>query len=169
MQIIDRFIKGVDLFASILMVLLTIVVFGEVLSRYVFNFPIIFSNELTKLLFPWIVFITAISVTKNEDHLSINYIRDKMPKRAQKLTFIISKLIMLYFSVYMVVSSFQIAKAVVNQPLPMLRISKAWLYASVTVSFSFIIIILVYQLILILINKLEPPREEDNYDLVDDR
>ncbi len=169
MQILDRLIKGVDIFASILMVLLTIVVFGEVLSRYVFNFPIVFSTELTSLLFPWVVFIAAISVTKNEDHLSINFVRDKMPRKGRIITFAITKLIMMYFSFYMVLSSYQIAKAVVNQPLPMLRISKAWLYASVTVSFSMILIILTYQFILILQNKLEPPREEDMYDLVDDR
>jgi TRAP-type C4-dicarboxylate transport system permease small subunit len=169
MQILDRLTKGIDLFASVLMVLLTIVVFGEVLSRYVFNFPLVFSTELTNLLFPWIVFITAISVTKNEDHLSINFVRDKMNKKGRKITFVITKLIMMFFSFYMVLSSYQISKAVVNQPLPMLRISKAWLYASVTVSFAMILFILTYQLILILQNKIEPPREEDMYDLVDDR
>ncbi|EDL65401.1 transporter [Bacillus sp. SG-1] len=145
------------------------VVFGEVLSRYVFNFPLVFSTELTNLLFPWIIFITAISVTKNEDHLSINFLRDKMSRNGRKITFILTKLVMMFFSFYMVLSSYQIAKSVVNQPLPMLRISKAWLYSSVTVSFTLIFIILTYQLIMIIMNKMEAPREEDMYDLVDDR
>ncbi|WP_044022482.1 TRAP transporter small permease [Bacillus sp. SG-1] len=169
MKILDRFINVIDVFASILMVLLTMVVFGEVLSRYVFNFPLVFSTELTNLLFPWIIFITAISVTKNEDHLSINFLRDKMSRNGRKITFILTKLVMMFFSFYMVLSSYQIAKSVVNQPLPMLRISKAWLYSSVTVSFTLIFIILTYQLIMIIMNKMEAPREEDMYDLVDDR
>lgn len=157
----QRFIKGVDIFASAMLVLLTLVVFGEVLSRYVFNFPLVFSTELTNVFFPWMIFVAAISVTKKEDHLSINYFRELLPKRGQKIAFIFSKLVMLFFSVYMVISSYQIAIAVAKQPLPMLRISKAWLYASMTVSFSAIIIILIYQLVMIIMNKLEPPREED--------
>jgi TRAP-type transport system small permease protein len=169
-SLLDRFIYGIDIFASMMMVLLTLVVFGEVLSRYVFNFPLVFSNELTKLLFPWIIFIAAISVTKNEGHLSINYFRELLPRAGQKWAFVFVKLVMLYFSVYMMISSYQIAQAVARQQLPMLRISKAWLYASIVVSFALITIILIYQLILIVTNKLQPPREEDMlHDLDNDR
>lgn len=157
----QRFIKGVDIFSSIMLVLLTLVVFAEVLSRYVFDFPLVFSTELTNVLFPWMIFVAAISVTKNEDHLSINYFRELLPKAGQKIAFIFSKLVMLYFSTFMVISSYKIALAVAQQPLPMLRISKSWLYSSITVSFSAIIIILIYQLVMIFMNKLEPPREEE--------
>lgn len=157
----QRFIKGVDIFSSIMLVLLTLVVFAEVLSRYVFDFPLVFSTELTNVLFPWMIFVAAISVTKNEDHLSINYFRELLPKAGQKLAFIFSELVMLYFSTFMVISSYKIALAVAQQPLPMLRISKSWLYSSITVSFSAIIFILIYQLVMIFMNKLEPPREEE--------
>lgn len=167
-RLIEGFVKGIDIIASILMVLLTLVVFGEVLSRYVFNYPLIYTDELTKLLFPWVIFITVISVTKNEDHMSINYFRELMPRAAQKIAFLISKLVMLYFSVYMLISSYQIVKQVANQTMPMLRISKSWLYMALTVSFFFVIIIVVYHIVLILTNKLEPPREEDMYDLGND-
>jgi TRAP-type C4-dicarboxylate transport system permease small subunit len=168
--VLDKIINFVDIIASIMMVLLTLVVFGEVLSRYVFNYPLVYSNELTKLLFPWVIFIAGISITKNEGHLSINFFRELLPKAGQKWAFVFAKLVMLYFSVFMMLSSYQIAQAVSRQVLPMLRISKAWLYASITVSFAAICIILIYQIILIVVNKLEPPREEDIlHDLANDR
>lgn len=160
-KFIERTISMIDLLASGLMVLLTLVVFGEVLSRYVFNFPLVFSNELTQLLFPWVIFIAIISVTKNEGHLSINFFRELLPKSAQKWAFVFSKIVMLYFAFYMMISSYNIAQAVSNQVLPMLRISRAWLYYSVVVSFSAITIILIGQIVLVIMNKLEPPREGD--------
>ncbi|WP_247747369.1 TRAP transporter small permease [Alkalihalobacillus sp. BA299] len=162
LSFIDKTINFLDLLASVLMVLLTLVVFSEVLSRYVFNFPLVFSNELTQILFPWVIFIAIISVTKNEGHLSINFFRELLPRAAQKWAFIFSKLVMLFFSVYMMFSSYQLAQSVASQVLPLLRISRAWLFYSVVVSFAAITIILLYQLALIFINKLEPPREEDN-------
>ncbi|WP_227937132.1 TRAP transporter small permease [Alkalihalobacillus deserti] len=158
---IDRFIDVIDVLASIMMVLLTLVVFAEVVSRYAFSLPLTFSNELTMLLFPWVIFVAAISVTKNEGHLSINVFREKLPPAMQRWAFLFSKLVMLYFSVYMMLSSYRLAESVVNQVMPMLRISRAWLFASLTVSFAFITIILIYQIVLILMNRLEPPREED--------
>ena len=168
--IVDRFIDVVDLLASIMMVLLTVIVFAEVVSRYFFSLPLVFSNELTMLLFPWVIFIAAISVTKNEGHLSINVFREKLPPTMQRWAFLFSKLVMLYFSFYMMVSSFRLAESVVNQTMPMLRISRSWLFASLTVSFAFITIILLYQIVLILIKRLEPPREEDVlHDLGHDR
>lgn len=161
MGLMDRFIKWVDVIASILLVLLTLVVFGEVVSRTVFNFPLVFSNELTQVLFPWMIFIAAISVTKNEGHLSINYFRELLPRASQRWAFLFSKLVMLYFSAYMMISSYQLATSVAKQSLPMLRISRAWLFNSLIVSFACITIILVYQIILILMKRLDAPREED--------
>lgn len=161
MTIVDLSIKTIDLFSSFLMVLLTVVVFGEVLSRYIFNFPLIFTTELTQILFPWLIFLTAISVTKAEGHLSINFFRELMPKAMQKAAFLLAKIVMLYFAFFMMISSFDIAAAVASQPLPVLRISKAWLYYSLTFSFIGVILVLLLQIILIITNKLEPPREED--------
>ncbi|MDQ0252998.1 TRAP-type C4-dicarboxylate transport system permease small subunit [Evansella vedderi] len=164
---IDKTVQILDLAACGLMALLTLVVFSEVLSRYVFNYPLVFSNELTQLLFPWTIFLGIIAVTKNEGHLSITFFRELLPKAMQKLAFIFSKLVMLYFSFYMLVSSYNLAQTVSNQVLPMLRISRAWLFYSVVVSFAAITIILIYQLVLIFMNKLEPPREEDLLDDMD--
>lgn len=161
MGLINTFIKWVDVLASILLVLLTLVVFSEIVSRSVFNFPLVFSNELTQVLFPWMIFIAAISVTKNEGHLSISYFRELLPKSSQKWAFLFSKIVMLYFSVYMMISSYQLACSVAKQSLPMLRISRSWLYTSLIVSFACITIILVYQIILILTKQLDAPREED--------
>lgn len=161
MGLINTFIKWVDVLASILLVLLTLVVFSEIVSRSVFNFPLVFSNELTQVLFPWMIFIAAISVTKNEGHLSISYFRELLPKSSQKWAFLFSKIVMLYFSVYMMISSYQLASSVAKQSLPMLRISRSWLYTSLIVSFACITIILVYQIILILTKQLDAPREED--------
>lgn len=167
LNIMDGAMKIVDLFASVLLVVLTLVVFGEVLSRYVFDFPIVVSNELTQLLFPWMIFIGAVSVTKNNGHLSINFLRERMSIKGQKWSFALSKLVMLFFSVYMVYSSYKMASAVSNQILPMLRISKAWFIASITVSFALISFILIYQLVLIITNKFELPREGDAVDDLD--
>ncbi|MGO4887577.1 TRAP transporter small permease [Anaerobacillus sp. MEB173] len=168
-KVIDYSIKGINFVTGLLMVLLTLIVFIEVLSRYFLKLPLTYTGELTSLIFPWMIFIGAISVTKEDGHLAINYFRSLMPRTGQKIALIITKLIMIYFSVFMVMSSYQLSQVVTNQLMPMLRISKSWLYISGTVAFIGVTIILIYQLILIVLNKMEAPKEEDLYDLDHDR
>ncbi|AJD92744.1 tripartite ATP-independent periplasmic transporter DctQ component [Jeotgalibacillus malaysiensis] len=164
---IDRVVDGLDFIASIMMVVLTIVVFGEVLSRYVFDLPLVFSNELTLLLFPWVIFIAAIAVTKNEGHLSINFFRSLMPKAVQRWMFAFSKLVMLFFSVYMSFSAYRMGENTASQVMPVLRISKTWLITSVSISFAVISLILIYQFVMIVLGKLEVPDEEEMLDDLD--
>ncbi|WP_232324917.1 TRAP transporter small permease [Halobacillus mangrovi] len=152
-KITSRFVKLTEIIAILLMVLLTLVVFAEVLSRYVFNYPISFSTELTQLFFPWMIFLGTVAVTKNEDHLKITVLQEKMGRGVQLVMQIFGKAVMLIFSIYMVYASYLLAQAVRMQPLPMLQISKSWLYISVTVSFTFVAILLVLQIILLITRK----------------
>ena len=152
-NVISKTIKLITIITSILLVLLTTIVFLEVLFRYVFNRPFAFTSELTGTLFPWIVFLTVIEVTSNEEHIGITYFRDKLPSKLQKFVLIIIKFIMIYFSIFMFKSSIELSKVVVMQKLPVMQISKSWLYASMTVAFAGIVVILFYQAILIIFNK----------------
>ncbi|MBA2174813.1 TRAP transporter small permease [Halobacillus locisalis] len=163
----DRLVDGIDFISTIIMVVLTVVVFAEVLSRYFFNFPLVFSNEMTLLLFPWVIFLAAISVTHYEGHLSINFFRNQMPKAVQKWAFAFSKLVMLFFSIFMSYSAYKMGENTINQVMPVLRISKSWLTTSVTVSFALISLILVLHLVQIILGKRKVPDEEEMFDDLD--
>nr|TXF85648.1 TRAP transporter small permease [Alkalicoccus halolimnae] len=162
-----RYIEGVS---SFLLAVLTVVVFSEVLSRYVFQTPLVFSNEMTQLLFPWMIFVAAIAVTHDDAHLSVSYFRDRLPYFMQKGLYMFSKVVMLIFSVFMIVSSMQFVGNVSGQVMPVLRISSGWLASSVVFSFIFISLVLIYQIYLISTNKMLVPGEEEAYlDMDNDR
>ena len=152
-RITDHIFRVIDGITAILMVILTLVVFLEILSRYLFGFSITFVSSLTQLVFPWMVFLAAIAVTRREDHISINFLVNKFRKKIQKRLVLFSKLVILFFSILMTISSFELAQGVINQPIPILEISRAWLYGSITLSFAIISIVAVYQFIAVLINK----------------
>ncbi|MCA0972203.1 TRAP transporter small permease [Halobacillus litoralis] len=164
---LDKVVDGLDFISSLLMIALTVIVFAEVLSRYFFNFPLVFSNEMTLLLFPWVIFLAAISVTHHEEHLSINFFRNRMPKVVQRWMFAFSKLVMLFFSGYMSYSAFKMGQNTASQVMPVLRISKTWLTTSVTVSFAIISLILLFHFILIILGKRDVPEEEEMFDDLD--
>jgi len=149
----EKIVNVITVISSVLMTLLTIIVFAEVLSRYVFNFPIVVSSQLTSLLFPWLIFLGSIAVTYYEEHLAITFVREKFPEKVQKIIVVFEKLIILFFTIAIMVAAYDLSQAVANQSIPLLKISKSWLYYSLVFPFIGIVISVIMHLIQLTFNK----------------
>src|SRR5699024_7594699 len=102
-DVIDMIAKLIVILSSTLMVALT--------------------YELVELLFPWIVFLTVINVTYDSENIDIQFFVKLTPKPIQVVSAYVTKLIMLFFSIYITYSSYKLADAVGNHTMPLLKIS----------------------------------------------
>ncbi|MFD2131816.1 TRAP transporter small permease [Pseudogracilibacillus auburnensis] len=152
-DIFDLLAKMIIIFTSSLMVLLTAVVFFNVIIRYFFSIPIAFTYEMVELLFPWIVFLAIINVTLHNENIDIQFFVKLLPKSFQLFSAYFTKIVMLFFSVYITKSSFSLASTVQNHTMPILGISKSWLYWSVSVSFVGVSLVIIYQIVLMVMGK----------------
>jgi TRAP-type transport system small permease protein len=154
----DRIIDYICLifsgFGSLLMALLTIVVFAEVISRYFFSFPFAFTTELTTIFFPWMVFVMTVEVTRNRDHLAITVFRRMFPIQIRRIMVLSSSLVMLMFSVCMVWSAVELTVASWNITLAVLQfMTKAYLYGSLVVSFTFVSFVIIVNFLKLLVGE----------------
>jgi TRAP-type C4-dicarboxylate transport system permease small subunit len=153
-RLIERFTNVLAVVSSILMVVLTIVVFLDVFSRYIFNLPFTFTGELTALIFPWIVFFGTVIITKNDENVAITVFKEKcFAGKSGKYADLIIYLIMIFFSVFLIKSSFDLSVSVYRQTLPILGISKSWMYISETFAFCLVLLILIYKAILLFFDE----------------
>lgn len=152
-DIFDLLAKVIIMITSTLMVLLTAVIFFNVVVRYFFSVPIAFTYELSELLFPWIVFLALVNVTLDNENIDIQFFVKLFPKPIQVISAYLTKLIMLFFSAYITISSFNLASAVQNHTMPILGLSKSWLYWSVSVSFIGVSLVIIYQIVLMIMGK----------------
>lgn len=139
--------KITNIISAFLIALLTIVVGAEVISRYFFGFPIVFTTELTSIIFPWIVALAAITITMNDENISLLFIKEKFKGRSRYIIEAVLQIISILFCILMVKSSFDLNVALSTQTTALLRLSKVVLYSSVLFSFSVMTIILVHKLI----------------------
>lgn len=146
-RLVDRSVDALELLAGILMVLLTVIVTVAVISRYFLDLPIRATTEGSGLIFAWLVFLAAISVTHKEDNIAVTYFRERLPDVLQRVGVIAMKVLMIVFSCYMAYSSVLLAMAVADQEMPVLRISSAWLNGSVAVAFVGIALVLALQIV----------------------
>lgn len=79
----------------------------QILSRYIMDSPLIFTEEYSRLFFCWFSFIGCILGSRTDSHLEVSYFYDKFPKKMQKIVSIIVKLSMTIFCFVLSFYSFE--------------------------------------------------------------
>jgi len=141
MKWIRKIAKNVDdIIGLVSLGLVVIVVFINVISRYIFDNPLTWSDELATALFVWCIFIGSSVCAKYGSHISIDIMVDIMPKKVRKILDIFGKLLVLAFNVYLTHLSYQFAIAAGMKRTPTLKISYTLIDISATIGFGLMVI-----------------------------
>jgi TRAP-type C4-dicarboxylate transport system permease small subunit len=92
-KVLTTFLNGLIAFTLTAMAVL---VFGNVVLRYVFNSGITWSEEMSRFLFVWMVFLGSIAALKENMHLGVDIVTNLLSRRWKKIFFIISNSLVLY-------------------------------------------------------------------------
>jgi len=101
--IIDRL---EEILISVLLGVATILVFAQVVARYVFNAGITWAPELVQHLFLWTVMIGASYGFKHGVHLGVDVLMKKLPPAPRRIMALVAVVISLGFALYMAYLSF---------------------------------------------------------------
>ena len=108
---LDRSIDGMCRLFGMLMVaclaLMVLMVFGNVVLRYGFNSGIAISEELSRWLFVWMVFLGAIIGLKEHAHLGVDSLVKVLSPFGRKVCYGLSHALMLYASVLLTEGSWK--------------------------------------------------------------
>lgn len=88
--------KLLDVLMALCLAFMSILVFGNVVLRYVFHSGITWSEEMSRFLFIWMVFLGSIAALKEGNHLGMDVIFRKLPTYVQRVVLVIGQVIILY-------------------------------------------------------------------------
>jgi C4-dicarboxylate transporter DctQ subunit len=94
--------------SAVLMALLAIFVFYEVVARYVFGAPTIWTNEISSYILQFIVFFSMGYLLIKDDHLKVTFFIDKLKGKAKKALLIINVLLVLPYAGILMIYGWQI-------------------------------------------------------------
>ncbi len=77
---IDRLFKVAEAVLATLLLGMVLMVFGNVVLRYVFNSGIDVSEELSRYFFVWLTFIGAVVAMRDGSHLGMDALVAKLPR-----------------------------------------------------------------------------------------
>jgi len=115
---------------------MALLVFGNVVLRYGFDFGIAMSEELARLLFVWLIFLGAILASRQHAHIGFDTLVKSLPTVWKKAAISLTGMLMLGACLIFVIGGWQQTLINLDNSYPVLGISYAWLYG-VAIVFGF--------------------------------
>lgn len=147
MKFIKAIIKHpVEFIGKVLFSILTIAVFFQVVSRYIFRSPFPWPEELARLMFVWLSLLGAAIGLKYSSHFKIDYFINFFPKKIKAILEILIDIFLLFLVIYWGWIGNKTLNTASNQLYAALRISMVWLYLAIPVSCSLMFLFLLIRI-----------------------
>jgi TRAP-type C4-dicarboxylate transport system permease small subunit len=108
--------------------LMVILVFGNVVLRYGFNSGIMISEEVSRFLFVWMVFLGSVLMLHDNGHLGVHSMTRKLPLLGKKICKLISDLMVLGCCVLISIGAWKIIGINMNNIAPVSEIPLGVVY-----------------------------------------
>lgn len=96
-----EFINNFELYlATLLFMLLTILLFMQVFSRYVLNSSLTWTEEVSIIFFVWMTYFSISAATLKRKHIRMDFVLVRLPFRLKKIGYIFSNLMCILFFGY---------------------------------------------------------------------
>ncbi|HCE09474.1 MAG TPA: TRAP transporter small permease [Oxalobacteraceae bacterium] len=95
-QLVPHLERTVEWLMALALTVMVVMVFGNVVLRYVFNSGVAAAEEISRLMFVWLIFLGAILALRRHAHLGVELVQARLPRWARRGCAVISHLLMLY-------------------------------------------------------------------------
>jgi len=97
-KLVDGYCRLLDGLIALALAIMVVLVFGNVVLRYAFNTGITMSEEVSRWLFVWLVFLGAIVALKEHAHLGSDMLVSRLPRAGKKICLVLGQILMLYIT-----------------------------------------------------------------------
>ncbi len=103
-----------ELISGFSLIMIVIVILVSVISRTVFNYPLIWSGELSSMLIIWSIYSTFSTNYKNDTHFRIDVIDTFLSRKIVKILNLVSDVITMAALIILIIYSFRAIRRNIN-------------------------------------------------------
>lgn len=133
LKIFDQFDKINQKIIFIILSAILIVLFTEIILRYIFGGSLRWSYELSRYLFVWLVFLSGGIGFRRGSHMGLEILGKILPKNYLKVLKTIIHILLLLFILWLSFKGFSLIPNVSGQLSPGLRINMRYPYLSIPI------------------------------------
>ena len=142
MQAIGKFLDAwmepvrrlVNMAVVAIFTVIVLVVFSQVIWRFIFNAPFSWSEELARHLQVWLILLTSSVCIRKGRHLSVDYATHALPFGLSRMLKLIIMVVVMFFLWTVIIFSIQMLAITIHQITPAIRIPVLFVYLSLPVT-----------------------------------
>ena len=142
--------KSLSYIIALFLALMAIFVFGNVILRYFFHSGWTWAEEMSRILFIWLIFLGSILAFKDNEHLGVDTLVVRLSAKGRRILYVINCVVILATLAMTLHGSWYLTLLNVDQSTPALGIPYAYVYSSgivVSVGMGFIVATNLYMLL----------------------
>ena len=125
---IDLGFRALEVLLVLLLAGMVVMVFGNVVLRYLFDAGIDVSEELSRYFFVWLTFIGAVVTFRENAHLGVETLVQRFPRRGRLICMVLSDLIILLCVGIFFWGTWMQAPINASMVAPVVGIPMIWIY-----------------------------------------
>ena len=150
LAVLDRTLKYA---LTLLSVVLTVSVFLQVLIRFVFKYPLPWTEEIARIAFVYCIFVGATIAVRENSHLSVDFLLVILPKRVARAAVFLGMLLMGVFLISVTWQGVVLVLATGVQMSPVMQVPFKYLYLILPVSGALMLLYLVANMLALIRGK----------------
>lgn len=154
-MLVKGLVRGMEWLLMSILGLMVILVFGNVVLRYGFNSGIVFSEEVSRFLFVWMVFLGSVLMLRDNGHLGVHTLTKLMPLAGKKVCKFLSDLITFACCCLLTVGGWKVVMLNMPNIAPVSEISLGVVFTAVLVCSVGMSILLLNSMYRLLTGKME--------------
>lgn len=113
LEILDSLIEKI---IALLMGFMVVSLFSQVIARYFFNSPIMWTDEIGRYTFIWIVYLGSVVAFKKRSHLVVDILTRKFPEKLQFYLNLFFEIVIMLFLFLVFIFGLQYAMSNMGNP-----------------------------------------------------
>ena len=111
---------------------MSIIIFIQVIARYVFQNSLTWSEEMARYMFVWLVYFSVSYTARREKHIRIDAAINLYPKKLRSYIELVSEIIVLCFAIFIAITGYTVFGKIAwsGQMSPAMRIPMQFVYAA---------------------------------------
>lgn len=140
--------NSLNIMIALSLAFMCFLVFGNVVLRYAFNSGITWSEEMSRFLFVWMIFLGSIGALKDKQHLGVEMLVKKLPPTGKKIVYTISNVLILFALWLIFEGSWKMALLNQDSKAPATGLPMIYLYGVgmiMSVAMAIVVLVHLYQ------------------------
>ena len=150
LAVLDRALKYA---LTLLSVILTVSVFLQVLIRFVFKYPLPWTEEVARIAVVYCIFVGATIAVRQNSHLNVDFLLVILPKGVARAAVFLGMLLVGVFLVFVTWQGVVLVMATGVQMTPVMQVPFKYLYLILPVSGALMLLYLVSNMLALIRGK----------------